>query len=246
MSSLVHTKPTSASTSAFRLSVKFGMHSCKTRKLVTSIERCEVLGVPAFRHLVLVFVILVVGSDSAHAPEFQNIFGPPRVVDPPPVVSVPEEELERARMGSRIALEALSKTLYAISQREGGVDQKTYEQTMQTALTQLADSATNMSEIAFSSEYDLKFVSAVQGIDDTRRELRFLLGELDIDIGELDRVSDLAVISAEATHRIRILLEEVYRMDRQVPIFPIVEPKLSVYLELGALVSRIGEATYTR
>ena len=207
-------------------------------------RKCVLRGVPVPKHLMVAALAILFWSDSVQAPEFQNIFGRPPTEERPPNPVVPADAVQQARNGSSATLLAISKLFHAISLREAGVNDETFWHAMEDALAALSKSAQFLDKLDFRESYNPEFANQVHGVDDTRQKLASLLEQLDISDTQLNKISDLARISVTATRRLQAQITEISRAGRAQPIFPNIEPNLSVYLELGALISRIGEATY--
>ena len=229
------------------------------------ISRCIKAGVRLPSHLTVALSAFVLLSASAYASNFMCQYPSTPPEGQEPVVDQPEEVKAAASEASQEALEGIVLLFEAMLMRERG-DLDAYREVSEQAAEVLETAAISFESIPLADrESDLSFVRhltwAPQVVDsedgsgsiasgdtfDTRLHVSNLVMQISGSHPEpMERVSDLNIAVSRATAALAMNVREATEYDLSDPRFAAVRHQYAIYVYLGDVTSRIGDATYFR
>ena len=237
-------------TSVFRM---FGTNSSVIEKLINITSKCDRNGAPTIRAkwlftLALLVVSLVIPYTGQASQFVGNFFGPPPTEETPSEIEVPPEIRKIGQSASESALLGVMGFFELARLREFGygVNNNTYQEVLAQVRRHFSATSSLLASIKLEGEgLDLEFATGIPGVENTGDALQSLIGCLGaVGPERLTNVSDLVKLAASASEAIRQVIESRANVVTREPFLALVARELSAYLSLGALIARIGKATY--
>ena len=243
-----------SNTSAFEM---FGTNLRSPEKSINITSGCEKNGVAKFNGVtkfitkwlsVLLIAILVLPVSGQASQFVGNFFGPPPTDETPSVIEVPVDLRKIGQEASAYALLGVMGLFELARLREFGVDvnDDQYRRVLTEVNARLVKASSLISTIDLDNkDYNLNFPTDISGIGNTVGALESLITCLAVTRpDQLARVSDLVELAASASGALAEVISTRGSIVTTQPFLALVGRELSAYLFLGALIARIGEATY--